>query len=59
MGRTPLICLTFVACCQPVSSLAEETSTPGELRTDSTPNSISIEWDLAGDSNHDATCNVQ
>lgn len=32
---------------------------PGELRTDSTPNCISIEWDLAGDSDHDATCSVQ
>ena len=40
-------------------SIAEDATTPGELRTDSTPNSISIEWDLSGDSDHDATCNVQ
>ena len=33
--------------------------TPGELRTDSTPNCISIEWDLSGDSDHDAECSVQ
>jgi len=33
--------------------------TPGELRTDSTPTCISIEWDLTGDSDHDATCGVK
>lgn len=33
--------------------------TPGELRTDSTPNCISIEWDVTGDSDHDAECSVQ
>ncbi len=33
--------------------------TPGELRTDSTPNCISIEWDVSGDSDHDAKCSVQ
>ena len=38
---------------------ADQNATPGELRSDSTPNSISIEWDLSGDSDHDATCNVQ
>lgn len=31
----------------------------GELRSYSTLHSIGIEWDLAGDANHDATCNVQ
>jgi hypothetical protein len=40
-------------------SIAEDPTTPGELRTDSTPNSISIEWDLVGDGDHDATCDVQ
>jgi len=34
-------------------------TTASELRTDSTPNSISVEWDLTGDGDHDATCNVQ
>ncbi len=33
--------------------------TPGELRTDSTPMCISIEWDLTGDTDHDATCGVR
>jgi len=33
--------------------------TPGELRTDSTPHSISIEWDLTGDGDHDALCKVK
>jgi hypothetical protein len=60
MGRTLLICTTFMAFCQPCFVFAaEDTSTPGELRTDSTPNSISIEWDLTGDSDHDATCTVE
>ena len=40
-------------------SAGQEVCTPGELRTDSTPNSISIEWDLTGDGDHDATCHVQ
>jgi len=32
---------------------------PGELRSYSTIHSIGIEWDVAGDSNHDAACRVQ
>ena len=50
-----LLCL-FV---QAVVSAGQDATTPGELRTDSTPNSISIEWDLIGDGDHDATCNEQ
>ena len=50
------VVLLFV---QTFASAGQDASTPGELRTDSTPNSISIEWDLSGDSDHDATCNVQ
>lgn len=39
---------------------AESTAcTSGELRTDSTPNCISIEWDVSGDGDHDAKCSVQ
>lgn len=37
----------------------QEACTPGELRTNSTPNCISIEWDVTGDSDHDATCGVE
>jgi len=37
----------------------QEACTPGELRTDSTPTCISIEWDVTGDSDHDAGCGVQ
>jgi len=37
----------------------QETCTPGSFRVDSTPNCISMEWDVAGDSNHNATCGVQ
>lgn len=33
--------------------------TPEEVRTDSTPNCVSIEWDVTGDSDHDATCDVE
>jgi len=59
MGRILLFCTTFTAFCQPYFSAAAEDCTPGELRIDSTPHSISIEWDLTGDSDHDATCSVQ
>jgi len=41
------------------ANAGEPRCTPGELRTDSTPNSISIEWDLSGDGDHDATCKLQ
>jgi hypothetical protein len=37
----------------------QEPCTPGALRTDSTPTCISIEWDVTGDGNHNATCGVQ
>ena len=33
--------------------------TPGELRSYSTLHSIGIEWDVAGDANHNASCPVQ
>ncbi len=58
MSRTPLVCLTFVALWSVVVA-ADEGSTPGEIHTDATPHSISIEWDLTGDTDHDATCSVQ
>ena len=32
---------------------------PGALRRDATIHSIGVEWDLAGDANHNATCRVQ
>jgi hypothetical protein len=38
---------------------AQQASTPGQIRTDSTPGCISIEWDVTGDSDHDATCSVE
>jgi len=31
----------------------------GSLRTDSTPTCISLEWDITGDSDNDATCTAQ
>lgn len=34
-------------------------ATPGALRQYATIHSIGIEWDIAGDSNHNATCDVQ
>jgi hypothetical protein len=43
----------------PVDVAADKGFTPGEIRTDATPCSISIEWDLTGDTDHDATCGVQ
>jgi hypothetical protein len=42
-----------------VSSLPGPISTaPGELRSYSTVHSIGIEWDITGDSDHDAKCTV-
>ena len=58
MLRVHLAVLLFLIV-QGVVNAGQDTATPGELRTDSTPNSISIEWDLVGDSDHDATCGVQ
>jgi hypothetical protein len=53
----PLIVLLVTPCGR---SLADQTPcTPVQLRTDSTPTCISIEWDVSGDSDHDATCGVQ
>jgi len=34
-------------------------ATPGELRSYATIHSIGIEWDITGDDNHDAECQVQ
>lgn len=39
--------------------LGPNTTTPATLRTHATTQSISIEWDLAGDADHDATCRVR
>lgn len=50
------VVLLFVQTCV---CAGQDSTSPGELRTDSTPNSISIEWDLTGDGDHDATCSVQ
>ena len=45
MGRTLFTCTTLMLRCQPCPSLAaDDVCTPGKLRTDSTPHSISIEW---------------
>ncbi len=38
---------------------AQDAAVPGELRTHATLHSIGIEWDLAGDANHNGTCAVQ
>jgi hypothetical protein len=54
--------IPFVVICALLGAQAEadqKPCTPGELRTDSTPTCISIEWDLTGDSDHDATCGVK
>jgi hypothetical protein len=37
----------------------QETTVPGELRTYSTLHSIGLEWELEGDVDHDAVCQVQ
>lgn len=42
-----------------LATAAEAGTTPGELRSHATIQSVGIEWDIAGDSNHNATCRVQ
>ena len=60
MKRSMILAIAVVLLVRQASSLAgQEVCTPGSLRTDSTPNCISIEWDVSGDSNHNATCGVQ
>lgn len=39
-------------------SKPQPVATPQELRITATHHSIGVEWDLAGDTNHDATCAV-
>ena len=38
---------------------ASPSATPGELRSYATIHSIGIEWDITGDENHNAACQVQ
>jgi len=60
MNRARILCVIFVLLLQQALLYAgQEACTPGELRTDSTPNCISIEWDVTGDSDHDAACGVE
>jgi hypothetical protein len=52
--------LCFLVVYFPLRALADtETYLPGELRTYSTISSIGIEWDVTGDSNHNAACNTK
>jgi len=60
MKGLPILVMAFVTLFGEALALAaREACTPGDLRTDSTPNSISIEWDVTGDSNHNAACGIQ
>jgi len=60
MNRARYFCYALVVLCvQTYVCAAQVACTSCELRTDSTPNSISVEWDLTGDGDHDATCKVQ
>lgn len=60
MNRARCCCYPLVALCvQTCASAVQDACTSGELRTDSTPHSLSVEWDLTGDADHDATCQVQ
>ncbi len=40
-------------------NLANAQTTPGSLETYSTIHSIGVEWDISGDTNHNAVCLVQ
>jgi hypothetical protein len=60
LNRARYFCYPLVVLCvQTCVCAAQDACTSGELRTDSTPHSISVEWDLTGDTDHDATCKVQ
>jgi len=60
MRQVSAASMTYLALCGLcLICAAEPACRLGELRTDSTPYSISIEWDLVGDSDHDGTCQVQ
>ena len=41
------------------AAVASPATQPGDLRADSTLHSIGFEWDLSGDTNHNATCAVR
>jgi hypothetical protein len=43
----------------PATAAPADATAPGELRTHATQHSVAIEWDLSGDSNHNAACKVQ
>jgi hypothetical protein len=62
----PTLALAILEACLPPSGAQEPASTdkasktvPGDLRTHATLHSIGIEWDLDGDTNHNATCKVE
>lgn len=60
MKRLPVFVLSLAAIlAQSLVVIAGEACVPGEVRVDSTPNCISLEWDVTGDANHNATCQVQ
>ena len=52
------ICLAAAPCSLPAAEPSDAT-TPGELRSYATINSIGVEWDITGDANHNAACTVR
>ncbi len=56
-------CVLLVIACAAANGhdteLPAKTTAPGELRTHGTIHSIGIEWDLSGDANHNAECQVR
>ena len=48
-----------VASAQEANAPAEPKTTAGKIRFGSTIHCVGIEWDIAGDSNHNAACSVQ
>ena len=58
LSRTVPISLLLMLLFAGISSAVQPTA-PGELTTHATQRSIGIEWQIAGDDDHDAQCSVQ
>jgi hypothetical protein len=58
-NRAAVLALLVSAILTPTVTAQSNGATPGAIRTYSTISSIGIEWDVAGDANHDATVGVE
>ena len=54
-----MILAGLAACCAACLAADEIRTTPGDLRTHATNYCIGVEWDITGDKNHNAVCQVR